>query len=242
MGLGELREYERQQETREREVREREHHLAREELQRKERELREQQQKEREAKEAKDHARNELLRKERELREQQQREREAVEAKELARAALLERERKLREQQQKEREATERLNAELELEKKKEEAISRANIIIQTISPIWNSIFGSDPRITSVYRSNSAAHRRGAVDISVRDSSGNIMDNDTILNTAKKISETLGSNYYVIAEIVSDHTQTNTTYHNGAKGNTRVTDRKATETHIHAQIIKDAVE
>ena len=85
-------------------------------------------------------------------------------------------------------------------------------------------------RITSGHRDDSAAHRRGAIDIASKG-----LTKKERHNEAREISEKLGREYRVVVEEVRGDRQTNTTYEGGEKGRTRDNVRKATETHTHIQ-------
>jgi len=87
--------------------------------------------------------------------------------------------------------------------------------------------------VTSEYRENSAAHRRGAIDIESRS-----LNSATRHSEAQAISRNLGSGHTVVVEEVSadGRTQTNTSYRNGVRQNTHVNQPvTATATHTHIQ-------
>jgi hypothetical protein len=98
---------------------------------------------------------------------------------------------------------------------------------------------GRDTKVTSEYRENSAAHRRGAIDISSKDLTPAQRRED-----AKAISQKLGKGYtVVIEEVGADGKQTNTSYREGKLLNTHKDQPKtASATHTHVQPDKVADE
>jgi len=93
----------------------------------------------------------------------------------------------------------------------------------------------ADGQITSLFRSNSEAHKRGAFDISVRNSKNPSQE-------AAKIRDSLGKGFLVIHEQPSaDHkTQTNTYYYDDGRSRTETKPYgtkgfQATGPHIHIQ-------
>lgn len=90
--------------------------------------------------------------------------------------------------------------------------------------------------VTSEFRDDSAAHRRGAIDISSKD-----LTSAQRHAEAKTISNSPGlKNHQVIVEEVhttkyGPNAQANTTYQNGVQGNTRWGEVKASATHTHIQ-------
>lgn len=83
--------------------------------------------------------------------------------------------------------------------------------------------------VTSGHRDDSAAHRRGAIDIRSND-----VDSPTRHADARAISERL-PNHNVIVEERDGNRQTNTTYRNGVRGATREGPARASATHTHIQ-------
>lgn len=91
---------------------------------------------------------------------------------------------------------------------------------------------GRELVVTSRYRSNSAAHRRGALDYS----SNKISSRDRHAE-AEQLSRDLGDGYTVVVEEVhrAKETQTNTSYRNGQRINRHEDPITADETHTHVQ-------
>jgi hypothetical protein len=95
-----------------------------------------------------------------------------------------------------------------------------------------------NPTVTSEYRSNSPAHRRGAIDIS----SKNLTPAQRRAE-AQAISSRLGRGYNVVVEEVHQvqrgqfgpSGQVNTTFNNGRQGTVRVGDVRASATPTHIQ-------
>jgi hypothetical protein len=97
---------------------------------------------------------------------------------------------------------------------------------------------GRDVKVTSEHRGNSAAHQRGAIDISTKDLPATQRHTE-----AKQISKTLGKDYTVVVEEVhrvpkgqqGPEAQVNTAYRAGTQGNVRTGEIKASATHTHIQ-------
>jgi len=92
--------------------------------------------------------------------------------------------------------------------------------------------------VTSEHRDNSQAHKNGAIDIRSKDLSPEQRQSE-----AKAVSKALGSRHTVVVEEThapapraeGPKAQVNTAYRDGKKGNTRVTEMKASATHTHVQ-------
>lgn len=94
--------------------------------------------------------------------------------------------------------------------------------------------------VTSGHRGNSAAHRRGAIDIRSRD-----IPSPARHTEAAALSRGLGRNHTVVVEEVHSvnrragvqgpQAQVNTAYRNGVRGNVRVGPVRASGTHTHIQ-------
>jgi hypothetical protein len=90
---------------------------------------------------------------------------------------------------------------------------------------------GREMVVTSEYRNNSAAHKRGAIDISSKDLSGEDRHEE-----ARVISERLGQGYTVVVEeIIDNKDQLNTSYREGAQLNQHTDKITASATHTHIQ-------
>jgi membrane protein involved in colicin uptake len=104
---------------------------------------------------------------------------------------------------------------------------------IKSVAGSYLKSQGIDLDVKDEYRPNSAAHMRGAIDISSKD-----LSPEQRATTAKGISDRLGNGYTVIVEEVSEDgkTQTNTSYRNGKMLNRHTNQPKtATATHTHIQ-------
>jgi hypothetical protein len=89
--------------------------------------------------------------------------------------------------------------------------------------------------VTSRFRTNSEAHKRGAIDISSRHQTP-----AERLKDARAISKGLGKDYAVIVEVVTGTketggTQKNTSYRDGKRVASHVTPITASATHTHVQ-------
>jgi hypothetical protein len=91
---------------------------------------------------------------------------------------------------------------------------------------------GREMKVTSEYRKNSAAHMRGAIDLSSKDLTTGQRHAD-----AKEISRQLGKGYTVVVEeVTADRTQTNTSYRDGKLLNIHKDQlQTASNTHTHIQ-------
>jgi hypothetical protein len=111
----------------------------------------------------------------------------------------------------------------------------------QEIKDVTGATLGSRGRqmvATSEHRDNSPAHQNGAIDFRSKDLSPEDRHHE-----AKAVSKALGSHHTVVVEephapapgAEGPKGQVNTAYRDGKKGNTRVTEIKASATHTHVQ-------